>query len=64
MDIYISVVIAAPMILMLLLITMRISGLGIGLSTGMIALVMSLGVAVINFVFLIFLNIRGGATAI
>ena len=36
MDIYISVVIAAPMILMLLLMMMKISGLGISLSSGMI----------------------------
>lgn len=61
MDIYISVVIAAPMILMLLLIMMQISGIGIGLSSGMISLVMSLGVAVINFAFLVFLHLRGEA---
>ena len=58
MDIYISVVIAAPMILMLLLIMMRISGIGIGFSTGMISLIMSLGVSTINFAFLVFLHIR------
>jgi len=59
MDIYISVVIAAPMILMLLLIMMKISGLGIGFSTGMIGLIMALGVSMINVVFLVFLNVRG-----
>ena len=58
MDIYISVVIAAPMILMLLLIMMRISGLGLALSTGMISLVMVLGVAIINVVFLTFLQLK------
>ncbi len=58
MDIYISVVIAAPMILMLLLIMMQISGIGVGLSSNMISLVMSLGVSLINFAFLIFLHIR------
>jgi len=58
MDIYISVVIAAPMILMLLLIMMKISGLGISLSTTMITLVMVLGVTVINAVFLTFLHLR------
>ena len=58
MDIYISVVIAAPMILMLLLMMMRISGLGIPLSTGAITLIMILGVAGINIVFLIFLQIK------
>ena len=58
MDIYISVVIAAPMILMLLLMMMRISGLGIPLSTGAITLIMILGVVGINIVFLIFLQIK------
>ena len=58
MDIYISVVIAAPMILMLLLIMMRISGLGISLSTSMISLIMVLGVSAINIIFLVFLQLR------
>lgn len=58
MDIYISVVIAAPMILMLLLMMMRISGLGIGLSTNMITLVMVLGVTMINILFLTFLQLK------
>jgi hypothetical protein len=58
MDIYISVVIAAPMILMLLLIMMRISGLGLALSTSMISLIMVLGVSVINIIFLVFLQLR------
>jgi flagellar protein FlaJ len=58
MDIYISVVIAAPMILMLLLIMMRVSGLGIALSTGMISLIMVLGVSVVNIIFLAFLQLK------
>ena len=58
LDIYISVVIAAPMILMLLLMMMRISGLGISLSTGMITLVMVLGVTLMNILFLAFLQIK------
>jgi archaeal flagellar protein FlaJ len=58
MDIYISVVIAAPMILMLLLIMMKISGLGVGFSAGAISLIMSLGVGIINFAFLVFLHLR------
>lgn len=58
MDIYISVVIAAPMILMLLLVMMRVSGLGISLSTSMITLVMILGVSTINVVFLMFLHLK------
>ena len=59
MDIYISVVIAAPMILMLLLIMMNVSGLGGGVSAGTISLIMVLVVSVINFGFLVFLHVRG-----
>lgn len=58
MDIYISVVIAAPMILMVLLMMMKISGLGISLSTTMITLIMVLGVSAINVVFLTFLYLK------
>ena len=58
MDIYISVVIAAPMIFMLLLMMMRISGLGIPLSMGAITLIMILGVVGVNIAFLIFLQLK------
>jgi Flp pilus assembly protein TadB len=58
MDIYISVVIAAPMILMLLLMMLKIGGLGIGLSTGAITITMILGVVIINIFFLTFLHLR------
>jgi len=58
MDIYISVVIAAPMILMLLLMMMRISGLGISLSPFMISVVMILVISLINIFFLTFLHIK------
>ncbi|HEA46500.1 MAG TPA: hypothetical protein ENH99_01840 [Candidatus Pacearchaeota archaeon] len=58
MDIYISVVIAAPMILMLLLMMMRISGLGISLSTTAITLIMILGVSLINVLFITFLHLK------
>jgi len=60
MDIYISLVVAAPMILMLLLIMMKISGLGISMSTSTITLIMVLGVTIINIVFLTFLQIKNG----
>lgn len=63
MDIYISVVIAAPMILMLLLIIMQVSGLGFSLTTTMITLVMVLGVSLINAVFLAFLHIKQSSEA-
>jgi len=58
MDMYISIVIAAPMVLMLLLMMMRISGLGISLSPFMISLIMILSVAIINIIFLAFLHIK------
>ncbi|MEX0921124.1 MAG: type II secretion system F family protein [Candidatus Pacearchaeota archaeon] len=58
MDIYISVVIAAPMVLMLLLMMMSISGLGIALSPGTISLIMILSVTLINIMFLAFLQLR------
>ncbi|MCK5624930.1 type II secretion system F family protein [Candidatus Pacearchaeota archaeon] len=58
MDIYISLVVAAPMILMLLLIMMKISGLGIAMSTNTITLIMVLGVSIINIVFLAFLELK------
>jgi len=58
MDIYISVVIAAPMILMLLLMMIKISGLGLSISATMITIVMTLGVAAINVVFLTFLHLK------
>lgn len=58
MDMYISVVIAAPMILMLLLIMMRVSGLGLALSTPTITIMTVLGVFLVNIVFLTFLHLR------
>jgi flagellar protein FlaJ len=58
MDIYISVVIAAPMVLMLVLMMMRISGLGISLSPSMISIVMILIVSIVNIFFLTFLHLK------
>ena len=58
MDMYISIVVAAPMIFMLLLMMMKISGLGISLSVSMISLTMVLGVSMINIIFLAFLHLK------
>jgi hypothetical protein len=59
MDIYISVVIAAPMILTLLLVMMSISpALGIGLSTQATTFLILLAIAVINIIFLAFLHLK------
>jgi flagellar protein FlaJ len=63
MDIYISVVIAAPMILMLLLIMMQVSGIGIALSTSAITLIIISGVSVINLLFFAFLHIKQSGEA-
>ncbi len=57
-DIYISIVIAAPMILMLLLMMVQISGLGLSVSPSAISLMMVLGVAGVNAIFLMFLRIK------
>lgn len=58
MDIYISLVVAAPMILMILLMMMKISGLGIAMSTQMITIIMVIAVTMINIVFLTFLQLK------
>ena len=58
MDIYISIVIAAPMVLMLLLMMMKISGLGLSVSSSTITLVMVLGVSIINILFIVFLHMK------
>jgi pilus assembly protein TadC len=62
MDIYISVVIAAPMIFMLLLMMMKISGLGVSLSTSMITILVVGAVSLINFFFLMFLQLKQKST--
>lgn len=58
MDLYISIVIAAPMIFMLLLMIIKIAGLGISISTSAIGLIIISAVAVINVLFLVFLHLK------
>ena len=59
MDIYISIVIAAPMMLMLLLMMIKLGGIGFGnFSTGVITLIMILGVVGLNIIFLMFLYLK------
>lgn len=58
MNLYISIVIAAPMIFMLLLMIMKISGLGISIPTSTINLMMVGGVAMLNIFFIIFLHLK------
>ena len=58
MDIYISVVIAAPMILMLLLVMMSITGFQSGFTTQQITLLIIGVIAIINTLFLVFLEAK------
>ncbi|MFH1501301.1 MAG: type II secretion system F family protein [archaeon] len=58
MDIYISVVIAAPMIMMLLLVLINISGISVGLTMMGFTLVIIVIVVLINLMFLVFLHLK------
>lgn len=58
MDIYISIVIAAPMILTLLLILISITGISIGLSLNVLTMLIISIVTLINIIFLVFLHLR------
>ena len=58
MDVYISVVIAAPMILLLLMIMISVSGISTGFSPTQLTLIVVLAISVINILFLTFLRIK------
>lgn len=58
MDLYISVVIAAPMIFMLLLIIMKMGGLPIPLSSVDLMILIMVAVSVMNIFFLLFLHLK------
>jgi len=58
MDIYISVVIAAPMIMTMLLVMINLTKLSFGLSMQTLTLLMLLAVGVINVFFIVFLHLR------
>ena len=58
MDIYISLVIAAPMILMLLLVMIQISNINIGFTTGQLALMIIGAIATLNIFFIAFLHMK------
>jgi pilus assembly protein TadC len=57
MDIYIGIVIAAPMIMTLLLVLMNVGQMSIGFSMNILALIMVLIISLINLIFLIFLHL-------
>ncbi len=58
MDIYISIVLAAPMLMLMVLILLQYTGINIGISIGMLTLLMVIGMVIINVVFLVFIHIR------
>jgi pilus assembly protein TadC len=58
LDIYISIVIAAPMVFLLLLILMVVSGIEIGLNSMQLSLISVFGIAVLNLFFLVFLQLK------
>lgn len=58
MDIYISIVIAAPMIMTMLLVMINLTGLSFGFSLNVLILLMLLGIAMLNIFFLVFLHLK------
>jgi len=58
MDIYISIIIAAPMIMMMLIILVSITGFNVGMSVPTLAIVIVMVIALINVLFLVFLQIK------
>lgn len=58
MDIYISLVIAAPMIFLLLLIMMTLSGISVGLTGPQLSVLSVAVIALLNVFFLVFLQLR------
>jgi len=58
MDIYISIVIAAPMILLMLLIMIAVSGISVGLGVMQMTIAIIGIVAIINILFLTFLHMK------
>jgi len=58
MDLYISIVIAAPMILLMLLIMISVAQVGMGMGIGQLSIAIVGIVAIINIVFLTFLHMK------
>ncbi len=58
MDIYISVVIAAPMILLLLMVLLNVTGIEVRLSANVIAAIIILAIALINVLFLVIMQLK------
>ncbi|MBI2452535.1 type II secretion system F family protein [Candidatus Pacearchaeota archaeon] len=58
LDIYISLVIAAPMIFLLLFIMMAISGIAVGFTSAQLTILSVFTIAILNFVFILFLQFK------
>ncbi len=58
MDIYIGILIAAPLIFMVLLIVMNVTGMGFGMSMQTLSYLIVAGISLINIAFLLFLQFR------
>ena len=59
MDVYISILIAAPLVLMMMFIVMNVAGLGMGgLSISALMGISIAGIIVVNIIFLIVLNMK------
>ncbi|MFA5019666.1 MAG: type II secretion system F family protein [Candidatus Pacearchaeota archaeon] len=58
MDIYISVVVAAPMLMMLLLVLMSMSGMGMNIPIPVLTVLIVAGVSLINIIFLVSLHMN------
>jgi len=59
MDIYISILIAAPLVLMMLFIVMNVAGLGLGgLSITTLLAISIFAIIIVNIIFLVILNIK------
>ena len=59
MDVYISILIAAPLVLMMMFIVMNVAGLGMGGLTITTLLALSIvGIAIVNIIFIVVLNMK------
>jgi Flp pilus assembly protein TadB len=58
MDVYIAILITAPLVLMILMIVMNVTGFGIGISIPMLLILAVGGIVLVNVLFLIFLQFK------
>jgi len=59
MDVYISILIAAPLVLMMMFIVMNVSGLGMGtLSINALMMLSIVGIVIVNIIFIVVLNMK------